>query len=60
MGTEQMKITLAILLLSALAALEFFHHVSDGHALDAIVCADPPAKMKSTSELLQQHLHGHH
>ena len=55
-----MKILLTILLLAGLAALEFFHHVSNGHALDAIVCADPPAKMKSVGELLQQHLHGHH
>ena len=55
-----MKIVLVILLLSALATLEFFHHVSDGHALDTIICANPPEKMKSAGELLQQHLHGHH
>ncbi len=55
-----MKILLTILLLSAFAALEFFHHVSGGRALEAIVCADPPAKMKSASELLEQHLRGHH
>ena len=55
-----MKILLTILLLAGLASLEFFHHVSNGHALEAIVCTDPPAKMKSASELLQQHLRGHH
>lgn len=55
-----MKILLTILLLAGFAALEFFHHVSNGRALETIVCADPPAKMKSASELLQQHLQGHH
>lgn len=55
-----MKILLTILLLAGLATLEYFHHVSNGHALDAIVCADPPAKTQRAEELLQRQLYRHH
>jgi hypothetical protein len=51
---------LLILLVVCFAALEFFHHVSDGDALNAIICMDPQAKPRDPGELLRQHhLHGH-
>lgn len=52
---------LLILLLIGLAALEFTHQLSNGHALDALTCAEPQAQPQSqrTGERLRQHLHSH-
>lgn len=55
-----MKYLLPLLLLG-LAALEFFHHVHDGHAQDAIICTDPQdaAQRERARALFQQHLQSH-
>lgn len=48
---------LLILLLIGLAALEFFHQLSNDQSLDALTCAEPQSHR--AGERLRQHLHNH-
>ena len=50
---------LLILLVIGLAAVEYFHHHSAGHASHAPTDAAPQAKAEAAREMLRQHLHGH-
>jgi DNA-binding GntR family transcriptional regulator len=50
---------LLILLLVCLAAVEYFHHRSEGHAHHALTDAAPQAKGDAAREMLRQHLYGH-
>jgi hypothetical protein len=50
---------LLILLLAGLAGVEYVHHLSDPHALSAMSCITPPAKLDNARDLLRQHLHNH-
>jgi hypothetical protein len=50
---------LLIVLLAGLAGVEYVHHVSNPHALSAISCITPPAKLDNARDLLRQHLHKH-
>lgn len=52
---------LVMLLLIGLAVLEFFHHLHDSHAPDALTCAEPQAtqERQRARELLQHHLYSH-
>jgi hypothetical protein len=50
---------LLILLLVCLAAVEYFHHRSEGHASHALTDTTPQAKAEGAREMLRQHLYGH-
>jgi hypothetical protein len=52
---------LLILVLIGLAALEFFHQLSNNHALEALTCAEPRALQQEqrAGERLRQHPHSH-
>jgi hypothetical protein len=50
---------LLILVLAGLAGVEYVHHRSDSHALNAIGCITPPAKLDNARDLLRQDLHKH-
>ncbi len=56
-----MKYWLA-LLLAGLAALEFFHHASNGPVPDPLTSAEPHAQQhdQRINPLLPPFLHGHH
>lgn len=59
------SVFLALLVLTAiggLAALEFTHHFSEGHALtvsSTLMCADPALAAQEAKALLREHLLGH-
>jgi len=50
---------LLILLLAGFAALEFFHHLADGRAVNDVVCVDPALQSQAGRELLREHLRSH-
>jgi len=52
---------LLIALLIGLAALEFFHQLSNSPAPETLTCADPQGKPQSqcARELPRQHSHSH-
>lgn len=47
------------LVLASLAALEFFYHFSDGHALESVICMEPGARLQNFGDMLRLHSHGH-
>lgn len=56
-----MKYLLALLLIG-LAALEFFHRLSEGHVADVPVCSETQAgqRCQPVTERPLQRPHGHH
>lgn len=59
MRANTMMKYLLILLLVGFAALEFFHHLSDQHAINNAVCVDPALQSQAARELLREHLRSH-
>jgi hypothetical protein len=50
---------LLFLLLACLAAVEYFHHLSDAHTVHQTAHATPQEKAEGVRDLLRRHLHNH-
>ena len=50
---------LVVLVVAALAGLEFLHELGDEPGVGATMCTDPATQRSSMADLLLMHLHGH-